>query len=182
MMRALLVLIGLAVALGGCDREERKLAKLPSAAPSPATGERRGDLQPGQKGSGLEQTTSSRSFDGKNAFELAQGKRLFRWYNCSGCHSMGGGGMGPALMDNRWIYGHEPDDIYRTIMEGRPNGMPSFHGRIPDAQVWQIVGYVRSISGLAPKAAAPGRNDGLAVTRPENERERATPRNAPGSG
>jgi cytochrome c oxidase cbb3-type subunit 3 len=60
--------------------------------------------------------------------------------------------------------------------------MPSFHGRIPDAQVWQIVGYVRSISGLAPKAAAPGRNDGLAVTRPENERERATPRNAPGSG
>ena len=27
--------------------------------------------------------------------------------------------------------------------------MPSFRGRIPDAQVWQLVAYVRSMSGLA---------------------------------
>ena len=44
-----------------------------------------------------------------NAYAVAQGKRLFRWYNCSGCHATGGGGdWGPALMDDKWIYGVAP--------------------------------------------------------------------------
>lgn len=90
--------------------------------------------------------------------------------------------MGVALMDNRWRYGHRPDDIYRTILEGRPNGMPSFRGRIPEEQVWQLVAYVRSMSGLAPKAAAPGRDDSLAVTKPENERVKAMPHDVAGKG
>jgi cytochrome c oxidase cbb3-type subunit III len=180
-MKAHAIALALVVALAAaaCDREQRKLSKEPSREPSPQTGARRGDLQPGQSGPGLAETVRLRSFDGGNAYELAQGKQLFRWYNCSGCHSQGGGGMGPALMDDRWIYGHEPDDIYRTIMEGRPNGMPSFRGRIPQEQAWQIVAYVRSLSGLAPKAAAPGRNDSLAVTRPESRRQASQPRNAP---
>jgi cytochrome c oxidase cbb3-type subunit III len=181
MMRVLLV-VALALVLASCDREERKLAKQPSTVPSPATGARLGDLQPGQAGDGISETVSSKSYDGRNAYDLAQGKRLFQWFNCSGCHSQGGGGMGPALMDSKWLYGHEPDDIYRTIMEGRPNGMPSFRGRIPQEQAWQIVGYVRSLSGLAPKAAAPGRSDALAVTRPENERQRAKPYDQGGKG
>jgi cytochrome c oxidase cbb3-type subunit 3 len=37
--------------------------------------------------------------------------------------------------------------------------MPSFRGKIPDHQVWQIVAYVRSLSGLLPKDVAPGRSD-----------------------
>jgi cytochrome c oxidase cbb3-type subunit 3 len=179
MIRALAALPFLVLALAACDREERRLSEPPSAIPSPAAGERKGDLQPGAQGPGLAEIVSSKSYDGDNAYDLAQGKRLFRWYNCSGCHSAGGGGMGPALMDDRWLYGHDPDDIYRTIMEGRPNGMPSFRGRIPQRQAWELVAYVRSISGLAPKAAAPGRDDSLAATRPENEREEATPRDVP---
>jgi cytochrome c oxidase cbb3-type subunit 3 len=181
MTRAAAALLAV-LALAACDREERRLSKAPSTVPSPVTSAPQGDLQPGEPGPGIAEAVSSRSFDGGNAYDLAQGKRLFRWYNCAGCHSKGGGGMGPALMDNRWLYGHAPDDIYRTIMEGRPNGMPSFRGRIPQQQAWQIVAYVRSISGLAPKAAAPGRDDGLAVTRPENEREKALPRDAPAKG
>lgn len=177
MNRACLLVL-LALALAACEREERHLSKAPSPVPSPAVGTQVGDLQPGAPGQGLSETVSSRSFEGGNAYELAQGKRLFRWYNCSGCHGAGGGGMGAALMDNRWRYGHAPDDIYRTIMEGRPNGMPSFRGRIPQQQAWQLVAYVRSLSGLAPKAAAPGRDDGLGGTQPENERVTATPRDA----
>ena len=34
-----------------------------------------------------------------NAEAVNAGKQLFKQYNCSGCHSNGGGGMGPALMD-----------------------------------------------------------------------------------
>ena len=40
-----------------------------------------------------------------NADAVNKGRILFGQYNCSGCHSNGGGGMGPALMDDEWIYG-----------------------------------------------------------------------------
>ena len=99
---------------------------------------------------------------------MNEGKRLFAWFNCVGCHAHGGGGMGPPLIDERWIYGSAPENIYSTIVEGRPNGMPSFRGKIPDYQVWQLVAYVRALGGLAPKDAAPGRNDEMHVGRPEN--------------
>jgi cytochrome c oxidase cbb3-type subunit 3 len=108
----------------------------------------------------------------KNAYAMAQGKTLFRWFNCSGCHSNGGGGMGPALMDDKWRYGNNPEDIYTSIMEGRPNGMPSFKGRINQDQAWQLVAYVRSMSGWARKDAAPGRNDSLYPGDPENMRDK----------
>ena len=44
--------------------------------------------------------------------------------NCAGCHFNGGGGMGPPLMDNIWIYGDSIENIGASIREGRPNGMP----------------------------------------------------------
>jgi cytochrome c oxidase cbb3-type subunit III len=108
----------------------------------------------------------------RNAYAMAQGKTLFRWFNCSGCHSNGGGGMGPALMDDKWRYGNNPEDIYASIMEGRPNGMPSFKGRINEDQAWQLVAYVRSMSGWARKDAAPGRADALYPGEPENMRDK----------
>jgi cytochrome c oxidase cbb3-type subunit 3 len=100
---------------------------------------------------------------GYNAFAVSEGKRLFGWYNCVGCHANGGGGMGPALMDDRWIYGSDPEQIFATIVEGRPNGMPSFRGKIPEYQVWQLVAYVLSMSGNIPKDAAGGRPDSMQI-------------------
>ena len=73
--------------------------------------------------------------------------------------------MGPALMDDKWIYGSDPQNIFATIVQGRPNGMPSFRGKIADFQVAELVAYVRSMSGLAGKEAAPGRNDSMNVNR-----------------
>jgi cytochrome c oxidase cbb3-type subunit 3 len=81
-----------------------------------------------------------------NAEAVVTGKRLFAQYNCSGCHSNGGGGMGPSLMDNQWIYGGRLEQIHQTLVEGRPNGMPTWGGKIPDEQLWQIAAYVRSMS------------------------------------
>ena len=54
----------------------------------------------------------------------------------------------------------------RRICEGRPNGMPSFRGKIPDAQAWEIAAYVRALSGNVPKDAAPSRREGMAATPP----------------
>jgi cytochrome c oxidase cbb3-type subunit III len=81
-----------------------------------------------------------------NAEAVNTGRILFGQFNCSGCHSNGGGGMGPSLMDDEWIYGGRLQQIHQTIVEGRPNGMPSWGGRIPDQQIWQIATYVRSMS------------------------------------
>ena len=107
-----------------------------------------------------------------------EGKALFNQMNCVGCHANGGGGMGPALMDDEWIYGYYPDQIFRTILEGRPNGMPAFRGRIPDVQVWSIAAYVRSMSGLVGKDAAPGRDDHLSGKKPESATDKMQPSNS----
>ena len=93
-----------------------------------------------------------------NADAVNTGKRLYGQYNCSGCHSNGGGGMAPALMDDAWIYGGRLEQIHQTLVEGRPNGMPTWGGKIPDQQLWQISAYVRSMSLPATLAAQQGGN------------------------
>lgn len=127
---------------------------------------------------------------GRNAYVLAEGKRLFQAMNCVGCHNFGGGGIGPPLMDATWIYGYEPDQIFDTIAHGRPNGMPAFGGvarepginvvgTLPDYQIWQLVAYVRSLSGWAPSDAAPGRSDHMSGPPPEQNRKPESPVVAP---
>lgn len=112
----------------------------------------------------------------ENAYAVSQGKRLFRWYNCNGCHANGGGGMGPPLMDDKWRYGAEPAQIVATILQGRPNGMPAFAGRIPEDQVWQIAAYVRSMSGQLRTDVAPSRSDSLSSGPPELRRDQLVPK------
>jgi cytochrome c oxidase cbb3-type subunit 3 len=157
MRRAVVLLIACSM-LVACEREERRFRELPAAASRPHR-ERLVSLRPGPPAPNV---TVRGPYD-RNAFAISEGKRLFTWYNCVGCHANGGGGMGPPLMDSRWIYGSEPENIFATIVEGRPNGMPAFRDRIPDYQVWQLVSYVRSLSGNVPKDAANGRADSMQV-------------------
>ncbi len=88
--------------------------------------------------------------------QIAAGKQLFSAMNCNGCHFNGGGGMGPPLMDQTWIYGDSIENIAASIREGRPNGMPSFRGFLPEEQIWQVASYVRSLSQPASSGAAAG--------------------------
>jgi cytochrome c oxidase cbb3-type subunit 3 len=88
-----------------------------------------------------------------NPDAVTTGARLFAQYNCNGCHSSGGGGMGPDLMDGAWIYGSRLAQIHQTLVEGRPNGMPAWGGKIPDQELWQLATYVRSLSLPATVAA-----------------------------
>lgn len=141
-----------ALAFGGCERETREFER-------PA---------PGAEIAGKEAAVAMVSQYERNAYALASGKRLFSWYNCSGCHANGGGASGPALIDDVWIYGGDPQSVYETIAEGRPNGMPAFKGRIPADQMWQLAAYVRSMAGLAPQDAAPNRDDAFLTRTPES--------------
>ena len=159
------LLLSASLALAACQREERDTR--PQSAlgsgerPTPVT-----TLEPGgQRPSPTDNKAAS--FEA-NAFHLSEGKRLFSWFNCSGCHANGGGGMGPALMDEKWIYGSSMESIHATIRDGRPNGMPSFRDKIPDDQIWELAAFVRSLSGNAPSSAAPSRNDDMMVHPSEN--------------
>ncbi len=151
-----LFLLACCLALGGCSREERDIHP---AAPNRAilTSETpESQLQPGGKVMTGDQRANPYE---NNAYAINEGQRLFNWYNCSGCHANGGGGIGPALIDNYWIYGNSPANIFDTIAKGRPNGMPAWGGRIPENQIWQLVAYVRSLGGLQSKLATPARAD-----------------------
>ena len=170
---ALCVVLALAA---GCEREKRQFDATPLSPDMRTQPQALPDLQPGERGPGMRETEAAGRYDEKSAYQVAQGKRLFGWYNCAGCHAKGGGGMGPALMDTSWLYGSSPDAIFSTILDGRPNGMPSFRGRIPEAQVWQLVAYVRSLSGLVPNEAAPNRAEGLGGAPPESMRKPEPPK------
>ncbi|MER9604269.1 c-type cytochrome [Mesorhizobium sp. M0243] len=165
MRQALAMLLPLTLTLVACQREERDTR--PQSAlgsgeqPTPVT-----TLEPGgQRPSPTDNKAAS--FEA-NAFHMSEGKRLFGWFNCSGCHANGGGGMGPALMDEKWLYGSSIESIHATIRDGRPNGMPSFGQKIPDDQIWELAAYVRALGGNAPSSAAPQRNDGMMVHPSEN--------------
>jgi len=168
-----LLIAALTLLAAGCDREQRQLDKPPIKPDAVAQADSVSDMQPGQPGRGMRPLAAAGGYNEASAYEVAQGKRFYRWFNCSGCHAQGGGAIGPALMDNNWIYGKDPSTIFATIMEGRPNGMPSFRGRIPEEQAWQIVAYVRSMSGLAPSGAAPNRSEELTGPPPEAVRDPA---------
>jgi cytochrome c oxidase cbb3-type subunit 3 len=160
------LVVALALLLAGCEREDREYR------PDPITTETHEEiaqtvLSPGdapavQRPSGL-----GAQYTG-NAYHVSQGKKWFAAFNCNGCHSNGGGGSGPALMDDKWTYGSNIENIVQSIREGRPNGMPSWRGKIADEQIWELAAYVMSMSGNVTSDVAPGRNDDMAGKPPEN--------------
>ena len=173
----ILVLIG----LSACEREERRFRE-PAPSSAATQGLTVSGLHPAAPSSGTTQPPSAPVTNpySANAYAVSEGEKLYNAYNCVGCHAHGGGGMGPPLMDNVWIYGSEPQNIYATIVQGRPNGMPSFRGKIPDQQVWEIVAYVRSLSGQLPKDIAPGRSDEMYPHKPPASTPREQPKGPEG--
>jgi cytochrome c oxidase cbb3-type subunit III len=154
-----------------CEREARRLNEREPNPPS--TFVTQVNLQPGPT---IVTDTSEGEFD-DNAHGTTEGQQLFDQMNCSGCHANGGGGMGPPLMDDEWIYGSLPNQIFASIAEGRANGMPSWKYRLNNQQIWQLVAYVRSLSSLTPKSARPGRNDHMMVKPAPMQTPVAKPKN-----
>lgn len=85
------------------------------------------------------------------------GERHFAAFNCVGCHApLGGGGMGPPLSDEAWIYGDEPAQIYLSILHGRPEGMPAWGSMLPQRTIWELVAYVKTLPQVENPAARLG--------------------------
>ena len=78
---------------------------------------------------------------------VVEGRTIWMQTGCSGCHGMGGGGMGPSVMDDQWKFGGEDEAVLKLI-KGSIQGqtMPNVFGLLlKDEQIWKIIAWIRSI-------------------------------------
>jgi cytochrome c oxidase cbb3-type subunit 3 len=170
-VRSLAATLLVLAAVTACKREERE------SRPQPVAERAEGEIVVSglYPGGPPEPPPAYKEYE-ESAYHVSEGEQLYSQLNCVGCHSHGGGGMGPPLMDDVWIYGSEPQNIYATIVEGRPNGMPTFRGKIPEQQVWELVAYVRSMSGLLRSDVPSARSDHMSTIPSATNVTPATPK------
>jgi len=66
----------------------------------------------------------------------AEGLRIYRSFDCGGCHGGGGGGgMAAPLTNEVWIYGDDDDTLFRLITLGT--------GSLSPGDAFQKEGFVR---------------------------------------
>ena len=111
-----------------CEREARPFDALSRPAARTGRDVTQSELHPG---GGPAPVSSQDSPFRQNAWGMAEGKRLYQAYNCSGCHANGGGGMGPPLMDDRWIYGAAPANI--CLLYTSPSPRDGLLSRMPSS-------------------------------------------------
>lgn len=86
----------------------------------------------------------------KDLMELARhdqamqsGRRLFA-NNCAVCHGTDAGGRPgfPSLSDDDWKWGGEPEQVLKSIMDGRQGIMPALGSALGDDGVEAVTAYV----------------------------------------
>jgi cytochrome c oxidase cbb3-type subunit 3 len=93
-------------------------------------------------------TAASKNPLGSSPDAVAAGEVLFGKMNCAGCHGYDlTGGMGPDLTDPAWLYGGKPGEIFLTISNGTPTGMPKWNDKLTPVEIWQLVSYIQSKAG-----------------------------------
>ena len=76
---------------------------------------------------------------------LRSGKELFS-QKCASCHGARGSGMGsrngPALNGENYRYGNEREAVWKSIEDGREDGMPAFSSVLTQKQLEALTEYV----------------------------------------
>jgi cytochrome c oxidase cbb3-type subunit 3 len=141
--------IAAAVALAACEPSggQRTASALTSDLPPEAV---LASLPLGELAGAAKDPTGSavgNPFEGDKQ-AVSEGHRLFIAMNCAGCHGYdAAGNMGPGLTDKAWRYGGTPAAIYKSIFEGRPQGMPSWGRALPAQDIWKLVAFIQSYGG-----------------------------------
>jgi cytochrome c oxidase cbb3-type subunit 3 len=145
-VRAALLWTALLVLAAACRDEEAQRAPAATWLAEPLAAVRMSTLAAGASNP----VPEIRNPYADDAGAMAQGRQLYLSFNCAGCHgAAGGGGIGPPLADEHWIYGGSDANIYATIVQGRPNGMPAFGPGIQGEAAWKLAAYVRSLGARA---------------------------------
>ena len=87
-----------------------------------------------------------------DAAAIAKGKETWDTI-CVACHTPEGTGLvGPSLVDPYWKYGHSDADLFQTVSEGRPLGMPPWGPQLGTDKIWQVLAFLETL----PKRDEPG--------------------------
>ena len=90
-----------------------------------------------------------------SAEDIAAGAKMFRAH-CATCHGRNAEGFrGPNLTTGRFRYGGSDTRLFRNILEGIP-GTSMAGVYLPDTQIWQVISYVRSLSGTGEEIPVAG--------------------------
>jgi len=91
---------------------------------------------------------------------IAEGQLVFNQI-CSACHKPDGSGLvGPSLIDPYWKYGNTDPELFASVSEGRPGGMPAWGPQLGSEKIWKSLAYLETLPttdqpGLgAPEATA----------------------------
>ncbi len=76
--------------------------------------------------------------------DLDAGKKLYET-NCAVCHKADGAGFAtfPSLIDEEWINGNNPEEVFHAISEGNvAKGMIPYKTQLSEKQITQLTSYV----------------------------------------
>jgi cytochrome c oxidase cbb3-type subunit 3 len=148
-LHLLVLSLGAALACSGCNKVQGgsgAVAKpLPEQHTAPAPmGQRAGT------GDSASVLSTENPYEGSKQAAL-EGQKIYLAMNCTTCHAYdGSGNQGPDLTDTRWRYGGLPIQIFNSIHDGRPKGMPAWGDKLTADQIWKLVTYVESFGGSFP--------------------------------
>lgn len=143
------VLLGTALVCVACGKPEGGAAAAPKPAPEQHTvpaplGQRAGT------GDSASMLATENPYEGSKQAAV-EGQKIYMAMNCTTCHAYdGSGNQGPDLTDTRWRYGGLPIQIFNSIHDGRPKGMPAWGDKLTPDQIWKLVTYVESFGGSFP--------------------------------
>lgn len=113
----------------------------------------------------------------------AMGAQLFE-QNCVACHQADGSGDrnqgAPALNDAIWLYGSDPADIRRQILNPRHGVMPGWSDKLDPVTIKMLAAYVHSRGG--GEAADEGAGDLGPDQAPDQESDQVDATAAPEGG
>lgn len=83
-----------------------------------------------------------------NQEAIKEGRRLYFYYSCNGCHGgRGGGGMAGPILGYDWTYGSDDETLFKLITGQIPDQtMPTKFGKeMTDEEVWKILAFIRTL-------------------------------------
>jgi len=89
-----------------------------------------------------------------NAASIKSGQALYA-KNCRHCHGLRGRGDGPLapkdpkpadLTDAKWDHGSSDGEIFAVIHDGVSADMEGYAQRMSDAEIWNVVNYLRTFA------------------------------------
>jgi cytochrome c oxidase cbb3-type subunit III len=103
---------------------------------------------------------------GENPFRgdvaaIAEGQETFSMV-CAACHQADGTGLvGPSLVGSAWKYGGSDADLFESVAEGRPQGMPPWAAQLGTDRIWKVLAFMETLPRQqGPEDAASGAGPG----------------------